>query len=189
MEERGRRGWKNRHMRDNIPCREASAVKLAPDHTSKLDAVLVDPCFIHTVFVGEKGREKKREEKRKGERRERKRERKKERKEEGREKRRERGREVGEVKKEARTERKRERPPPPPPVLMSSTPPCVVSKRLRVKRQDARMCSTTVTPHAPHAHHTTPHRHRHTHHQHNHMFTTTRQHDTTPHTTTCQCHF
>ena len=46
VEERVRRGWKNRHMRDNIPCREASAVKLAPDHTSKLDAVLVDPCFI-----------------------------------------------------------------------------------------------------------------------------------------------
>ena len=47
-------------MRDNIPCREASAVKLAPDHTSKLGTVLVDPCFIQ-CFVGEKGREKKKE--------------------------------------------------------------------------------------------------------------------------------
>ena len=34
---------------DNMPCREASAVKLAPDHTSKLDAVLVDPCFIQCL--------------------------------------------------------------------------------------------------------------------------------------------
>ena len=42
VEERERRGWKNRHMHDNMPCREASAVKLAPDHTSKLDAVLVE---------------------------------------------------------------------------------------------------------------------------------------------------
>ena len=46
VEERERRGWKNRHMRDYIPCTEACALKLAPDHTSKLDAVLVDLCFI-----------------------------------------------------------------------------------------------------------------------------------------------
>ena len=50
----------------------------------------------------------------------------------------------------------------------------------------------TPKPHAhhtehqtqPHAHHTTRTPHptdTHTHHQHNHMFTTTRQHDTTPH--------
>ena len=51
-------------MRDNMPCREAGAVKLAPDHTSKLDAVLVGPCFIQ-CFVGEKTREREREEKRK----------------------------------------------------------------------------------------------------------------------------
>ena len=51
VEERERRGWKNRHMRDNIPCREASAVKLAPDHTSKLDAVFVDPCFIQCLLA------------------------------------------------------------------------------------------------------------------------------------------
>ena len=77
------------------------------------------------MFVGEKGREKKREEKRE------RREREKEEEEEN------------EVKKEARTESKRESPLPPlPPVLMSSTPPCVDSKRLCVKRQDARMLNT-----------------------------------------------
>ena len=90
-------------MRDNMPCREASAVKLAPDHTSKLDAVLVDPYFIQCLLA-------RREEKR--------REKKREKKEE----------EENEVKKEARTEREREREPfPPLPVLMSSTPRCVVS--------------------------------------------------------------
>ena len=117
VEERGRRGWKNRHMRDNIPCREACAVKLAPDHTSKLDAVLVDPCFIQCLLAR---REEKRREKR--------REREKEEEEEN------------EVKKEARTERKRESPLLSPP--RASTPPSVVSKRLRVKRQDARMLNT-----------------------------------------------
>ena len=77
MEERERRGWKNRHMRDNIPCREASAVKLAPDHTSKLDAVLVGPSFIQCLLAR---REEKREERRE------KRKRKKERREKRREK-------------------------------------------------------------------------------------------------------
>ena len=75
VEERGRRGWKNRHMRDNIPCREACAVKLAPDHTSKLDAVLVDPCFIQCLLARreEKRREKRREREEKEKRRRRKR--------------------------------------------------------------------------------------------------------------------
>ena len=69
MEERGRRGWKNRHMRDNIPCREACAVKFAPDHTSKLDAVLVDPCFIQCVLARkEERKEERREEREKRER-------------------------------------------------------------------------------------------------------------------------
>ena len=90
VEERGRRGWKNRHMRDNMPCREACAVKLAPDHTSKLDAVLVDPCFIQCLLA-------RREEKRREQRREKKEE------------------EENEVKKEARTERERERESPSPP--------------------------------------------------------------------------
>ena len=80
VEERERRAWKNRHMRDNIPCREASAVKLAPDHTSKLDAVLVGPCFIQCLLARrerEERREKRRErERRKEERREEKRRRK-----------------------------------------------------------------------------------------------------------------
>ena len=66
-EERERRGWKNRHMRDNIPCIEASAVKLTPDHTSKLDAVLVDPCSIQCLLAKmeekEEREEKEREEK------------------------------------------------------------------------------------------------------------------------------
>ena len=122
MEERERRGWKNRHMRDNIPCREASAVKLAPDHTSKLDAVLVGPCFKQCLLARrEEKRREKREEKRK---------------EGG-------GRERS---KERSKDRKGERAPLPPlPVLMSSTPPCVDSRRLRVKRQDARMLSKTST--------------------------------------------
>ena len=72
-EERRRRGSKNRHMRDNIPCREASAVKLAPDHTSKLDAVLVDPCFIQCLLARreEKRRVSRREERRRKKKRER----------------------------------------------------------------------------------------------------------------------
>ena len=106
-------------MRDNIPCREACAVKLAPDHTSKLDAVLVDPCFIQCLLA--------RKEERRGER-----ERKETEKGGGRER-----------SKERSKDRKEERESPPlPPVLMSSTPPCVVSKRIRVKRQDARMLNT-----------------------------------------------
>ena len=76
MEERGRRGWKNRHMRDNIPCREASAVKLAPDHTSKLDAVLFDSCFIQCLLA------RREEKRREGGGRERSKERSKDRKEE-----------------------------------------------------------------------------------------------------------
>ena len=125
VEERRRRGWKNRHMRDNIPCREACAVKLAPDHTSKLDAVLVDPCFIQCLLAR---REERRRERR-----------------EEREKRNRKGGGGRERSKERSKDRKEEReraPPLSPPVLMSSTPPCVVSKRLRVKRQDARMLNT-----------------------------------------------
>ena len=118
VEERGRRGWKNRHMRDNIPCREAGAVKLAPDHTSKLDAVLVDQCFIQCLLA-RRGEGKKREEKRKGERREEREEKERRKKEE----------EENEVKKEARTERKRERESPPP---LPPHPPCSCPARLRV---------------------------------------------------------
>ena len=102
--ERERRGWKNRHMRDNIPCREASAVKLVPDHTSKLDAVLVGPCF-YTVFVGEKRREEKREERR--EKREEGREREGAGEREREEKRRERERRKEERREEKRRRRKR----------------------------------------------------------------------------------
>ena len=81
-------------MRDNIPCREASAVKLAPDHTSKLDAVLVDPCFLYSVCW--------REGKRKEERRE-----EKERRNEEKERREKKGGGRERSKEEARTERKR----------------------------------------------------------------------------------
>ena len=143
MEERERRGWKNRHMRDNMPCRESSAVKLAPDHTSKLDAVLVDLCFKHCWREGKRKEErreeegKEREEKRKGGGgRERSKERSKDRKEE------------------------REREP-------SS---CSCPARLRVQFHTHQATHTphrtpnTTThqqPHTPHHTHTTPHRHTH----------------------------
>ena len=66
-----RRGEERMEESSHIPCREASAVKLAPDHTSKLDAVLVDPCFTQCLLARreEKRREERRErEKKRGER-------------------------------------------------------------------------------------------------------------------------
>ena len=135
VEERRRRGWKNRHMRDNIPCREASAVKLAPDHTSKLDAVLVDKCFIQCLLARrEEG--KKREEKGRGERREKREEKERRKKEE----------EENEVKKEARTERKRERESPPrahvqhASVCSFKTPSCEATRRPHVERTSSSGC-------------------------------------------------
>ena len=46
-------------------------MKLAPDHTSKLDAVLVDPCFIQCLLARreEKRREKRRKKKERREKR------------------------------------------------------------------------------------------------------------------------
>ena len=150
-------------MRDNIPCRQASAVKLAPDHTSKLDAVLVDPCFVQCLLARGKRKEERREEREEKKEREEKRREEKRREEKRREEKR-REEEEEERREEKRRRRKREEkrkegggrersnerskdrkeerespPLPVSPVLMSSTPPCVVLKRLRVKRQDARM--------------------------------------------------
>ena len=181
-------------MRDNIPCREASAVKLAPDHTSKLDAVLVEPCFKQCLLARreekrrekrkQKREEKRREEKRREEKRKRREEKRREekrreekrreekRREEKRreEKRREEKRkgkerkgkerkgkerkgkerkgkeeeEENEVKKEARTERIREREPPSPPprahvqqasVCSFKTPSCEATRRPHVEHR------------------------------------------------------
>ena len=105
-------------MRDNIPCREASAAKLAPDHTSKLDAVLVDPCFIQCLLARrEEKRREKRREKERGERREKR-------------------------KRESRTERKRERAPPRAHVQHASvcsfkTPSCEATRRPHVEHMRA----------------------------------------------------
>ena len=136
VEERRRRGWKNRHMRDNIPCREASAVKLAPDHTSKLDAVLVDKCFIQCLLARrEEG--KKREEKGRGERRERER-REREKKEGG-------GRERSkERSKDRKEERERESPPRAhvqhASVCSFKTPSCEATRRPHVERTSSSGC-------------------------------------------------
>ena len=78
---------------------------------------------LYIVFVGEKRREEKRREEKRRE-----------------EKRREEKRR--EEKRRERREKKRRRGERGPTVLISRTPPCVVSKCLRVHRQNARMCST-----------------------------------------------
>ena len=102
---------------------------------------------LYTVFVGEKRTDEKRreEERREEKRREEKRreekrriEKRREETNEGRQRRKEREerKKKGRQKKRRRGERGT--------VLMSSTPPCVVSKRLRVYRQNARMCTLRI---------------------------------------------
>ena len=141
----------------NLPCAASHS------NTSKLDAEFVVLCFIkrreekrreekrrEEKRREEKRREeKRREEKRREEkRREEKRREEKRREEKRREEKRreEKRREVednegqrGEKKEGTREEEKERRGSS---VLVSSTPPCVVSKRFRVFRQNARVCST-----------------------------------------------